>query len=488
MWPLRHPVGTLSGNSLTAGLALISAASLCFCSGATAGEWRIQPSVSAIQSFTSNADLDPPGKEKADFVTTLTPALDVHRDSPRLTVDLNYALDAIGYAQQHDLSELRNRLNLHSKATFVPEMVFLDTSAAISQQKKSSERPSSGSGAIASTNLDTVYTYRISPSIDNHLGTFADSGLRYTFGQVFSEELPDTTIHIAEGSLVSGSRFTRLLWALNAAAQFSSGSRDISSVSAVASTEYPINRTLSLFGSVGYEQISDSTLDHEPAGPIGSAGVRLSPGPRTIFEALYNHRFDSDFVTGKASYLIDPESHIDASYTENIETSQTSFVENLGFLRRDDLGNFIDARTDRLFQLGDNNFGVEDNAFRLRTFNLTLHLVRGRNTWDAVAYHERRDIDALDEHDTAIGGGANWRHRLSPVLTLNVTARYRHESFDRASGTDDQDLVGAGASIVQNLNATLDGVLAVNYSRQFANKSDDKFSETVVSVGLVKRF
>ena len=94
-----------------------------------------------------------------------------------------------------------------------------------------------------------------------------------------------------------------------------------------ASAEYPFNRTFSLFASAGYEQISDPSLDDELDGPIGSAGVRLSPGPRSILEVVYNHRFDSDFVTGSASYLIDSNSRIQAGYTERIETSQTTFAE-----------------------------------------------------------------------------------------------------------------------------------------------------------------
>ncbi|WP_119302655.1 TIGR03016 family PEP-CTERM system-associated outer membrane protein [Dongia deserti] len=453
-----------------------------------ANDWEIKPSVSAFESFTSNARLDPPGEEKADFVTTVSPALDVHREGPRLTIDLNYALDAVGYVEEQELSELRNRLALHSNATLVPEMLFLDASAAITQVPESNERPTSSSLLTASTNLDTIYTYRISPSIHNHFGTFADSGLGYAFSQVFSDELPDTTIHTVEGSLLSGSRFSRFLWALNANAQHGSGSRDVESVFAAASAEYPINGTISLFGSAGYEQISDSSLDEEPDGPIGSAGVRLSPGPRSVIEVLYNHRFESDFVTGRASYLLGPDSRIDFSYTEQLQTSQSAFSENLGFLRRDEFGNFVDARTERLFRLGDDTFSLEDNAFRLRAFNASLHLVRGRNTWDAIAYHERRDIDALDEQDTAIGGSANWGHRLSPVATLNLTARFRYESFDRPSGTEHQHLVGAAVSMVRNLSETLDAVFTVNFARQFADDSDDEFVEAVVSMGLLKHF
>lgn len=475
------------GFSCSVALAFVAACQL-WSGAAAAEEWQIRPSVSVFESFTSNARLDPPGEEKSDFATTISPAVDIHREAPRLTVDLSYALDAIGYVEEQDLSEIRNRLNLHSQAALVPEMVFLEANAAIDQQPESGERPSSGSRLTASTNLDTVYTYRIGPSVNHHFGTFADSGLKYAFSQVFSDELPDATIHTVEGSLISGSRFTRLLWALNADAQEASGSRDISSVFAAASVEYPVNRTVSLFASAGYEQISDPSLDDEPDGPIGSAGVRLSPGPRSVLEVLYNHRFESDFVTGTASYLIDSDSRIDASYTERIETSQTSFAENLGFLRRDEFGNFIDSRTERLFRLENDDFGLEDNAFRLRTFSISLHLARGRNIWDAVAYHERRNIDALDEEDTAFGGGANWQRQLSPTSTFNLTVRYRHETFDTPSETEEQDLIGAGASLVQNLNETLDGVLAVNFARQFADDPDDEFIEAIVSVGLVKRF
>ena len=89
--------------------------------------------------------------------------------------------------------------------------------------------------------------------------------------------------------------------------------------------------------------------------------MRLTPGPRTSVTLTYNHRFDSDFFSGSASYLIAPQARIDASYTERIETSQTLFADNLSFLTRDEFGNFIDSRTARLFALGDNaNFGLQD--------------------------------------------------------------------------------------------------------------------------------
>jgi uncharacterized protein (PEP-CTERM system associated) len=457
-------------------------------SKAAADEWKISPSVSLFQSFTSNAGLDPPGHEKADFFTTLVPAVDVHRASPRLTFDLNYSLEAIGYAREQELSEFRNDLQFASKATIVPELFFIDGLAAIEQQPIDSGDTGSSSSLAGTTNLATVYTYSLSPYIDNHFGTFADSEIRYTFNQVYSSDLSDTTAHRVEATLISGRQFPRLLWTLSTNGQEIDSSRNISTRFAAASAEYRLSRYIGLLASVGYERIDDPTLDDKPDGPIGSAGFRLTPGPRTSVTLTYNHRFNSDFFSGNASYLLAPEASITASYTEQLETSQTLFADNLNFLTRDEFGNFVDSRTAQLFTLGDGNFGLEDNAFRLRMFNFGFHAVRGRNVFDAIAYHERRDVDATGEHDKAIGGALSWSHTLTPLMEMSLTTRYRFETFDVDDDTTDQQLVGAAASLVYHLNETLDGVLGLTFTRQFADEKDDEFIESVVSIGLTKRF
>lgn len=455
---------------------------------ARANDWKIQPSAIAYESFTSNAGLEPSGKEKSDFFTTISPTIDIEREGPRFILDLNYNLNAVIYANEHSLDEINHDLRLDSKAVVVPELLFLDADAAIAQEPKESERPSSGSRLTASTNESTVYTYRISPSLRNHFGNFANSELRYTFGQVFGSGLADATIQRVDSSLTSGSQFPRLSWALNENAAFSSGSRDVSDIFAAASGEYHVNRKIDLIGSAGYERISDETLDDEPDGPVASAGVRLTPGPRTSLEVLYNHRFDSNFATGNLQYDIDTQSSVRASYRERVETSQLVFIDNLDFLERDETGAFVDSRTERLFHLDESTFGLEDNAFRLRTASVSLHLVRGRNTWDALAYWEQRTTDAIDERDTAFGGGFTWTHQLSDVASFNIAARYRHENSDNPSESNRVDLAGAGVALVNSLDDTLDAVLAVNYTRQIADNPDDEFDETVVSVGLIKHF
>jgi uncharacterized protein (PEP-CTERM system associated) len=476
---------------LFAGVLLTSASSF-------AGDWTVAPSISLYQSFTSNAGLDPLGEAQPDFFTTLVPSIDILGDTPRLKLHLDYSLDAIAYAENQQLDQLRNNLNFVSTVTLIPELLFLDGTASVQQLPFNGELPTSASPLAASTNLDTVATYNISPYLKKRFGTFADSELRYTFNQVFSgqtSQLPNTTSNRLTATVVSGSKFTRLLWTLLADGENTSfagnASPNTSTRLLEASTEYRVNREIGLLGSVGYERFQDPTFfpQPQPDGPIGSVGIRYTPSPRTSLVLNYNHRFNANFFTGSGRYQIAPRTHIDAIYTDQVYTSsQSLFANNLSFLTTDEFGNFIDARTQQLFSLASTGFGFQTDAFRLRSLNVDFLADRGRNKWGFVGYWQNRDVFATGETDTAIGAAVNWGRALTPAANLNVTLRYLNEEFNTVQNLDHQQLIGLGGSIVYHLNDTLDGILDLNVTRQFADIPNNNFLESVISVGLQKHF
>jgi len=72
---------------------------------------------------------------------------------------------------------------------------------------------------------------------------------------------------------------------------------------------------------------------------------------------------------------------------------------------------------------------------------------------------------------------------------MNLTLRYANENFDIPfQQQNHEQLVGVGGSLVDHLNDTVDGILALNYTRQFADIPTNSFQEMVMSVGLQKRF
>lgn len=72
---------------------------------------------------------------------------------------------------------------------------------------------------------------------------------------------------------------------------------------------------------------------------------------------------------------------------------------------------------------------------------------------------------------------------------MNLTLRYANENFDTPfQPQDHEQVVGVGGSLVYHLNDTVDGILTLNYARQFADIPTNSFQEMVMSVGLQKRF
>ena len=485
---------------------LVAAALMLWGMPCRGDDWKITPSVSLYESYTSNASLNPLGQGNPDFFTTLVPAVDIRGDTSRLKLNLDYSLAAIAYIDNSNLDQLRNNLNFVSTLTLVPELLFIDGAASVQQVPTNGQLPVSSSPLAAATNLETVGTYNISPYMRNHIGDFADSEFRYTFNQVFtggsSTGSPGQTNQLSNAisnrlteTLVSGNQFTRLLWTVVGDADnttFSGSNPDTFSRLLQASGEYRLDREVGLLGSVGYERISDPTFapEPEPDGPIGSIGIKYTPGPRTSIILNFNHRYDSNFVTGSGTYLLGSQSRIDASYTDQVYTSsQSLFSTNLSFLTTDQFGNFIDSRTQQLFSLASTNFGLQANAFRQRNFNLGFHVVDGRNIFDLGGYWQDRDVFQTGETDTAVGGAFSWGRALSPLTNLNLTVRYANENFDIPfQQADHLQLAGVGGSLLYHLNDTLDGILTLNYTRQFSDIPTNSIEETVVSVGLQKRF
>jgi uncharacterized protein (PEP-CTERM system associated) len=472
-----------------------------------AADWTIKPSIAFYGSYTSNAELAPLGQGEPDFFTTLVPAIDVRADTARLKLDLNYSLAAIAYADHSDLNQLRNNLNFTSTLTLLPELLFVDGAASVQQVPINGQLATSASPLAATNNEDTVAVYAISPHMKNHFGSFADSEFRYTFSQVFAgaaggesfassiTQLSNSTSNRLTETLVSGEEFKRLLWTVVADGQNTSYTSGASPATqsrlAQASEEYRLNRQIGLLGSVGYERISDPTFfpEPEPDGPIGSVGVKYTPSPRTSLVMNLNHRYNSNYVTGSGSYLISPKTRIRADYTDQVYTSsQTLYTNNLSFLTTDEFGNFIDARTEQLFNLASTSFGVQNTAFRLKTFGIGFHAESGRDKYDAGAYWQNRNVFSTGENDTAIGGALSWGHELSPVTDLSVTLRYANEDFEEPLRTNHLQLVGLGGTLVYQLNDTVDGILALNFTRQFSDNPTSEFVETVISLGLQKRF
>src|SRR5689334_24788615 len=105
-------------------LALLAMASGGFASAGRADDWSFKPAIGAYESFTSNAQLVPPGDENWDFITDLEPSLIVHGAGSRSVLDVDSSAKFLLYARARSLSTILPNLMAASTTELIPDLVF----------------------------------------------------------------------------------------------------------------------------------------------------------------------------------------------------------------------------------------------------------------------------------------------------------------------------------------------------------------------------
>jgi uncharacterized protein (PEP-CTERM system associated) len=110
--------------------------------------WTITPSASVRGTFSDNANRAPNGSEESDFIFDVYPGLDVRGGGSRLRVDASYTGQASLYANDSNSSRWGNSLRAAATLEAIGKFLYLDASAAISQQYASAfgSRPANPEG------------------------------------------------------------------------------------------------------------------------------------------------------------------------------------------------------------------------------------------------------------------------------------------------------------------------------------------------------
>src|SRR6185312_8308895 len=85
------------------------------------GTWVITPSVEVGETWNDNITLAPKGSETRDFITTVTPGLNILLQAPRVNFAVNYAQQALIFAGHSNFDTLQQRLAGKGRAEIIPE-------------------------------------------------------------------------------------------------------------------------------------------------------------------------------------------------------------------------------------------------------------------------------------------------------------------------------------------------------------------------------
>jgi uncharacterized protein (PEP-CTERM system associated) len=286
---------------------------------------QVTPTLRVRESYTDNINLGPSGQAHSEFTTEVSPGLQVSADSTRLKLALSYALQKVDYTRQ--ASRTSQLLDASGHAEMLPDWLFLDTRAGISQYNVSAFGPQQLDPAQDSGNTGTVHSTSISPSLRHHFNGLATVVLRYDYQHVGSGRLLDVHSNGANLQLSGDNGGRGWNWNLNLDRRNIDDAAlpPVTISNAALTLSSPINGNLSLFGTQGYEKSDYHSTGAQPQGGYWSAGGSWVPSPRTRVAASVGRRYFGDTYSLDAQYRM-RSMFWTLNYSEDITTMHGEFL------------------------------------------------------------------------------------------------------------------------------------------------------------------
>lgn len=464
---------------------------------AVAEEWRITPSLTVEESYNTNSNRDFKGREKADYITSISPGVAVRGDGRRVKLNFDYDPQQLIFVHQGSQDTLRQRFRGFGQVEALEQFLFLDAEASVDQQFVNSTGAVGSTTLTTNNNLATVQNYSFGPIFRNHFGNFADSEVRYHY-LIFTSDssaVADTTTHDVGASLRSGRTFTELAWQLNGGyttsdrsggGQFSGTSTERTRIK--LDTQYALNSMFSLLAGAGYDQIKDPTLFNTPGGPVWDVGFQVRPNSVSRARFTFGERYDKPNFGVDVDYSISESIRFNSRYARSIETSQTLQGSSLNEIGVDSAGRLVNLRTGQPFLPGDPAFGLTNQAFRQDRAELGVSISSGRNGYSLQAFREERSFDLVNTNDSnSIGVTLNWTRKLTPLLTFDLGGSYTRTEFPNLGSRKDDYYTGL-ASLSYQLSQTAKTRLSYRRTDRESNAANSDIVEDVVTIGISKTF
>lgn len=467
--------------------------------------WLLTPSLALSETYTDNVDLAPPGHARSDLVTTIAPTLNLLGQTARANVALTYDPQLLLFALGSSSPVLQQQLLGTGKVEVVPQELFIDGSASIAQAYVNIAGAFAPTNITTNNNLQTVEAVNFSPYILHHLGSYADSETRYRFGLVSTGAagIGTQTTNELVSTITGGDFFGPLGLKLTSNYTRTEGLSTTMGVAGNATdidaserldVSYPIYERVSATGSIGYEHIKDPTLTIKPSGVLWDIGLRYDPSPYASVSVSYGHHpIGTDFAFN-ARYDVGAQTHLVASYSQSVQTTQSLIAANLNGLVVGPGGVLINPKTglpaspsNPPFGPGVVPFSLTNGSFVDKRFELDASATRGRNTYSLTAYHDRQSNQVGQSNTQAIGGTLGWIRQVWPNLTSDLNASYARITFLDASGRNDS-YYAVSASLVYALSRTASVQLSLVRSDRQSNERQNSVVDDLITLSLQKQF
>lgn len=472
-----------------------------------------------------------------DVFALLTPSVSATVDTARIKGTLNYTPQASVYAATSGRNYIDQNLTANALGTVVPNAVFVDMRASISEQARTGALSSFGGLTTPAGDRTQNTAVVITPYAVHRFGGLGTAqvsyGLSYTadsgntgngannfFNNNFTN-LNNTAINTApfgSGNTYNPYFASQNVFTNHERAQFTTG-ENLGRINAEIAADakqfsgngiyqgayrnlvtldgaYALDRQVAIIGRVGYEALHYGGVPpFSVSGPVWYAGFRWEPNADSTIVARYGRRDGIDSAYLDATYAPTANTKFFATYSAGL-TSEAEEQQSLLALANFDPGGFAtSAGTGAPLADTGSFFGEQNTLYVLRRFSATGVLLRPRDTYSVTVTHETQHVvagsSALAGGNATDGtfGSISWSHALSPKLSSLASLRYGVNRPLQVLGVSQDTLITANAALSYSISPTLTTSLSYIFTNRSGSGANNRgFTEDILLVGFQKGF
>jgi uncharacterized protein (PEP-CTERM system associated) len=489
--------------------------------GNTPGEagWSITPSITLQEVLNDNIYQTSPDR-RGDLITYVTPGLAIYGNTPRVQVRLNYQPSLLYYADNTSLNDVQQQLNAIGDFVLWQDHLYLDVRGLAGVGASVGGAPGLGFGTTGgtaglqngtTTNLtkqnSTQFTsfeaspyflqkfedygtlkvgYTINQSSSSNTSGFSPISVTST-GPATSQTTNEELVQFTTGDFLN--RISDIVL-LDAKQYTTTGiSQPGHNNTATNQLSYILNRSITVFGTLGYEDI-----DYGGTSPliindmVWLIGTTLTPNPRSTITVSYGHQNGADNLNVNGLYTLTARTSISVSYVNELGTQLQQVQNQLAAADINNAGSLINSRTGAPLSVGNNLLGTQNELYRSHTATVTTTTLLDRDTLALNAQYS--DYIAAGGGATGSTSGisatASWSHELSEDLTLSASGSYGQRWFLDPGGKE--TYVALTTALTYSFSATLSGSVRYAFYDVNANGQGQSMYQDLFVISLTKQF
>lgn len=450
--------------------------------------FHFRPSIGIEVNATDNVRRQATNKD-SDVVAVPRIGLDIDAKTDDLDVFVNAGLVYHSFFENSSLDRFSGSLLAHATLTAVPDTVFVDANAQISDEFLNIADVSA-TGLPNGAPQARIFNYQLSPYVKSVLFGEVDTLIRARVSAIRTDSydlstptpsLGNSLAYQAGAVFGNGERGRVVEWRLSGdyTREERDGGREFTSSDGLLGLTFHVTPRINLLARGGYEELTDPGIT-PIRGAIWAGGALYKLGDASFVTGEYRHRFDRDSWFGQAELAMSSNLFVSANYEERVESQQLRLGRSLTDLFKQQ-ASIPPPPTPAPFSLGED---FVDQVFYARDAYLGARYVTPERSFSLAAKLSRREFDALATDDRTAGLTATYSERFHTKLTLNLVGDY-NARLDAPIGLVPVDRYTASSGLVYLLSETASARLQYTWS---LTDGPSTITENLISASMAKSF